>query len=89
VGLYDFVYTECWGISKTYNEENVVDGYALACGTGIEGCDAWAGTDMFDKCESDPRVTWRALNIKVDLEGNRVWHRQDSFQNPGENTNSK
>jgi len=62
-------------MTKTYDEANVVDGYAIACGAGIEGCDGWAGTDMWEKCETDPRTVWRALNIKVDLEGNRVWSR--------------
>jgi len=38
-------------MTKTYDEANVVDGYAMACGGGIEGCDPWIGTDMEETCD--------------------------------------
>lgn len=29
---------ECWGISKTVDANGMHDGFAIACGTGIENC---------------------------------------------------
>jgi len=31
------------------------------------------------ECETDPRGTWRNLNIATDLNGERVWSRMDSY----------
>jgi len=50
----------------------------MACGTGIEGCNAHEGTPLGEKCDADPRINWRGLVIKVDANGDEVWHRQDS-----------
>lgn len=65
----------------------------MACGTGIENCanEQAASGGGFDaatqtECNGDPRVNWRALTIATDLNGNRVWSRQDSYQ-PGTKTN--
>ena len=48
-----------------------VDGYAIACGTGIESP---------DEAKGDPRLAWRSLVIGFDLDGNRNWSRMDSYQ---------
>ena len=49
-----------------------VDGYAIACGTGIE---------TPQQAKGDPRLDWRSLVIGFDLDGNRKWSRMDSYQN--------
>ena len=82
------VYTECWGVTATYSSSgNSITGYALSCGTGIENCnnpEALSGggynAEVQAECASDPRVSWRALTIATDLDGNRVWSRMDSYQ---------
>lgn len=59
----------------------------MSCGTGIKNCDneeASSG-DGFDsdtqtECDADPRITWRALTVAIDLDGNRIWTRQDNYQ---------
>lgn len=82
-GDWALVYNECWGVAPTYTNK-VQDGYAMACGTGIEGCDLYKG-DLLTTCKADPRTTWRSLTIATDLKGERVYHRMDSFQS-GEST---
>ena len=82
-GDWALVYNECWGVAPTYTN-SVQDGYAMACGTGIEGCDLYKG-DLLTTCKADPRTTWRSLTIATDLKGERVYHRMDSFQS-GEST---
>jgi hypothetical protein len=87
-GDWALVYTECWGITATYSSTgNSITGYAMSCGTGIENCDngeAAAGggynAEVQTECNADPRVSWRALTIATDLDGNRVWSRMDSYQ---------
>ena len=57
----------------------------VACGTGIEGCGEYStGSAIHTECMQDPRRTWRALLVKLDKNGNEVWHRVDSFLEPGE-----
>jgi hypothetical protein len=87
-GDWALVYTECWGVTATYSSSgNSVTGYAMSCGTGIENCDneeAASGggysAEVKAECDADPRVSWRALTIATDLDGNRVWSRMDSYQ---------
>ena len=71
VGDRAYVIDECWGMMPTKSDKGVHDGYAIACGTGIEGCNA----DSPPGCAKDPRITWRSLVIATDLEGDRVWSR--------------
>jgi len=82
-GDWALVYTECWGIAKTYapTAYNTHDGYIMACGTGIENCDgATFSTELNTECKADVRTTWRALTVAVNLNGERVWSRMDSYQ---------
>ncbi|MEC9465934.1 MAG: hypothetical protein VX834_09125 [Myxococcota bacterium] len=74
------IFDECWGIAGT------ADGGAIvACGTGIEGCAEWSpGSEIRTECDADPRRTWRGLVVKLDGAGNELWHRLDSFVEPGE-----
>ena len=75
------IYNECWGLTASYDgHTNKNTGYIMACGTGIEGCKAHEGTPLGEKCSADPRINWRGLVIKVDANGDEVWHRQDSNQ---------
>jgi hypothetical protein len=61
----------------------------MACGTGYEhtfGCPDIkdSAPELWAKCQGDPRApNWRALVIKADLNGNKLWHRMDSYQGPG------
>lgn len=88
IGNWALIYNECWGITTTFDPvTNGITGYAFACGTGIENCNnegaATGGgfnSTTQTECNGDPRVQWRALTIAVDLQGNRLWSRQDSFQ---------
>ena len=38
----DIIIDECWGIMATTSPSGVKDGYAIACGTGIENCADYA-----------------------------------------------
>lgn len=39
IGNWALIYTECWGITTTFDAStNAPNGYAFACGTGIENC---------------------------------------------------
>ena len=79
-GNPQLIFDECWGITGTPD-----GGAVVACGTGIEGCDAWSpGSATRTECDADPRRTWRGLIVKLDASGNEVWHRVDSFAEPGE-----
>lgn len=65
-GDWTKVYTECWGMTKTYSSEGEQDGYAMTCGSGVEP----PATGV-----TDPRTAWRTLTMATDLEGNRKWSR--------------
>ncbi len=81
-GPDELIYTECWGIQPTKNASSgLVDGVVMACGTGIEGCDTEGLTPaLVAQCKADPRTTWRALTLAVDLSGELRWRRVDSFK---------
>ena len=69
-----FIFDECWGIAQ--RDTTVV----LACGTGIEGCDAVPASTREQKaCERDPRRSWRSYLVGVDGTGQVLWSRADSF----------
>jgi len=75
------IYNECFGVAPRYEGSSTTQiGYHISCGTGIEGC-GW-GLDLwtFFKCQFEPRLTWRALTIATDLNGDRVWSRMDNFE---------
>ena len=75
------VITECWGMSPTFNNQGNVDGFVAACGQGIEGCREYlTGIDntTLNKCENDPRRTWRGAAVKVDTAGSINWYRNDN-----------
>lgn len=76
-GDWALVYNECWGVTNTYDSSGAVDGYALACGTGIEGCSVMLNNmpHLYFECLGDPRKVWRALTVATDLNGDRVWSR--------------
>jgi len=38
VGDRSYVIDECWGMMSTTAADGTPNGYAIACGTGIEGC---------------------------------------------------
>ena len=41
------VYTECWGLAKTFDGSGVHNGYVAACGNGIEpGCGIHPGVEI-------------------------------------------
>ena len=77
----NYVIDECWGMMATTGADGTVNGYAMACGTGIEGCDGLPAD-----CAADPRITWRSLIVATDLNGDRVWSRQDNYQWSGVET---
>ena len=66
------IYDECWGISRCKND------FGLACGTGIEQCQEF-NNNLQLRCEYDPRTTWRSYLIHIDLSGNLIWQRANSF----------
>ena len=69
-----FVFDECWGIASTSD-----GGAIMACGTGTH-CNEFEDNErQFAQCAADPREIWRSLLIKVDQQGNMVWHKTDSF----------
>lgn len=41
----------------------------------------WFG-ELWKVCQGDARVDWRALTTATDLDGERVWSRQDNFYDP-------
>jgi hypothetical protein len=67
-GTYEEVIDECWGIMSTKNSAGVVDGYAIACGTGIENCNGVPPSKV-GICNADPRTNWRSLVVATDLNG--------------------
>lgn len=53
----------------------------MFCGTGAETCSTDHGlTEKQSKdCLADPARLWRGLTVATDLQGNRVWSRQDNL----------
>ena len=50
-----FIFDECWGVASTRS------GVVIACGSGIEGCDAVDATSAErEQCQQDPRRAWRS-----------------------------
>ncbi|CBY12478.1 unnamed protein product [Oikopleura dioica] len=73
------VYTECWGMDKVTDTNGAHVGYVAACGTGIEpGCGIHPGA-IGTACSTDARTAWRGAITRIDLAGNLVWYRMDSF----------
>lgn len=81
-GNWALIYNECWGIQPYYDSTGSQTGYALACGTGIEGCSVMLNNmpHLYFECLNDPRKVWRALTVVTDMDGERVWSRMDSWQ---------
>ena len=78
---------ECWGVQP------LEDGYVMACGTGIEDCDGYAGQVLAD-CQAgrgDPRPgavpraasVWQSLIVRTDLDGGLLWQRVDQYRERG------
>jgi len=79
-GDWGLIYNECWGVAKTYDSSGAANGYALACGTGIENCAiGLMQPGLYLECKNDPRKIWRDLTVATDLNGERVWSRMDNF----------
>lgn len=75
-----YVIDECWGLMTTTDANGVPTGYALGCGTGIEGCPDVPGYEKLKaECEADPRIEWRSLVVATDLNGDMTWYRIDNF----------
>ena len=77
------VYNECWGVSKRYKEDDTThDGYVLACGTGVEGCNMFGPMMpwLYLQCAFDPRIEWRSLAVATDLSGELTYYRMDNYQ---------
>lgn len=69
-----FIFDECWGITQSGAQ------LVLACGTGIEGCDAVEASGGDKRlCRSDPRRSWRSYLVGVSATGEVSWSRADSF----------
>jgi len=84
------VFHECWGIVAFSGN----GGYAMACGTGIEGgtCAKLSGTDKTN-CQAGkgdlragayPRKenVWQSYVIRTDSTGKQLWARVDSYKDP-------
>lgn len=78
------VLTECWGLTSTMDAAGTTTtGLVAACGQGIEGCKEYLkgiSNSALDKCEKDPRRTWRGAAVKTDLSGNILWWRNDNHR---------
>ena len=75
------VITECWGLTATVAANGDTNGWAAACGQGIEGCREYiVGVDeaTYVACEGDPRTTWRGAAVAVDTAGTMTWYRNDN-----------
>jgi len=75
------VITECWGLTATKDSQGNTLGFAAACGQGIEGCREYlVGIDesTLNKCDKDPRRTWRGTAVHVDTSGTMTWYRNDN-----------
>ena len=69
-----FIFDECWGAAPAG------DLMVVACGTGIEGCDAVAAEpEERELCRTDPRRSWRSYLVGLSGDGDVVWSRSDTF----------
>lgn len=81
----DLIYNECWGVALMAD-----GGFALSCGTGIEGChqgnlyaDCTAGTgDKRPGAYPHLSGIWSSMTVKTDSAGNLEWQRVDSYRDP-------
>ena len=63
------VLTECWGLTQTLDANGNGNGFAAACGQGIEGCREYLtgiNQSTLNACEADPRTTWRGTAVHHD-----------------------
>jgi len=79
------IYNECWGVAVMAD-----GGFALSCGTGIEGC---SEGDLYADCEKglgDKRPgaypqfsgVWASLTVKTKADGTLDWQRADTYKCP-------
>ena len=69
-----FIFDECWGVDL--RDDQIV----VACGSGIEGCDAVSATESeVSLCQTDPRRSWRSHLVGLNADGEVLWSRSDSF----------
>jgi hypothetical protein len=69
-----FIFDECWGVAT------IDTGVVVACGSGIEGCDAVEATAAEQaQCQADPRRSWRSHLVGISTEGEVLWSRTESF----------
>jgi hypothetical protein len=69
-----FIFDECWGVAVTD------DGVVVACGSGIEGCNAVEATASERRqCRTDPRRSWRSHLVSLSFDGEMLWSRTESF----------
>ena len=82
------VFNECWGVVS------LDDGFAVACGAGIETCDG-VGASLVDACAAGrgderagaklfPAEQWASLAVKIDLNGTLLWQRVDQHSVGGD-----
>ena len=87
-GNKKLIYNECWGVASMGTGHG--GGYALACGTGIEGC-GHAPASMLADCNAGkgdtragaidrPPAVWQSLLIRVDESGDLIYQRVDQFR---------
>jgi hypothetical protein len=74
------VIDECWGVASMKAADGSHDGYAIACGTGIENCTDPMSPETKARCDKDPRINWRNLVIAFSEEGQPKWARMDNHQ---------
>merc|ERR1712107_477408 len=83
-GTPELIFNECWGAAAT------ADSYVVACGTGIEDCEAPRNTADCTNGVGDKRNgalprkagVWQSLVIRTDTSGNLLWQRVDSYKDP-------
>ncbi len=83
----NLILNECWGVTKLAD-----GGFALACGTGIEGCNGLSGQDATacDAGDGDTRPgaykrgagIWQSMVVRTDANGEQRWLRVDSYKAP-------
>ena len=87
-GNKKLIYNECWGVASMGTGHG--GGYALACGTGIEGC-GHAPASMLADCNAGkgdtragaidrPPAVWQSLLIRADESGDLIYQRVDQFR---------